>query len=95
MNTISYRRIREFVSLYPDAETPLSAWYKIAKKAAWKNLVEVKKDYPHADLVGRFVIFNIAGNKYRLISEIHFESNLLLIRHVLTHAEYDKDKWKI
>jgi mRNA interferase HigB len=95
MNTISYRRIREFIFLHPDAESPLNAWYKIAKKASWKNLVEVRIDYPHADLVGGFIVFNIAGNKFRPISEIHFEANLLLIRHVLTHAEYDKDKWKV
>ena len=94
MNTISYRRIREFVAIYPDAESPLSAWYKVAKKANWKNIVELRAAYPHADLVGRFIVFNIAGNKYRLISEIHFESDLLLIRRILTHGEYDKDKWK-
>lgn len=94
MNTISYRRIREFVSLHPNSESPLGAWYKIAKKAKWQNIVEVRQDYPHADSVGRFVVFNIAGNNYRLIAEIHYESQLVLIRHVLTHADYDKDKWK-
>ena len=94
MNTISYRKIREFVVLHPNSESSLSAWYKIARKAKWQNIVEVRQDYPHADLVERYVIFNIAGNNYRLIAEIHFESQLVLIRHILTHAEYDKEKWK-
>jgi mRNA interferase HigB len=94
MNTISYRKILEFVRLHPAAESSLSSWYKIAKKASWQNIVDIRKDYPHADLVGRFVVFNIAGNNYRLIAEIHFESQLVLIRHILTHADYDKGKWK-
>lgn len=94
MNTVSYRKIREFIRLHPNAESSLSSWYKIAKKARRQNIVDVRQDYPHADQVGRFVVFNIAGNNYRLIAEIHFESQLILIRHILTHAEYDKDKWK-
>jgi mRNA interferase HigB len=94
MNTISYRKIREFTALHPNAESSLSSWYKIARRAKWQNIVEVKQDYPHADSVGRFVVFNVAGNNYRLIAEIHFESQLVLIRHILTHAEYDKNKWK-
>ena len=94
MNTISYKKIREFVALHPNSESSLSSWYKIAKKAEWQNIAEVRESYPHADKVGRFIIFNISGNNYRLIAEIHFESKLVLIRHILTHAEYDKDKWK-
>lgn len=94
MNTILYRKIREFVISNPNSESSLGAWYKVAKKAKWQNIVDVRKDYPHADLVGRFVVFNISGNNYRLIAEIHFESQLVLIRYILTHKEYDKDKWK-
>lgn len=94
MNTISYRKIREFVALHPNSETSLNAWYKIAKKAKWQNIVEVRKDYPHADLVGSYLVFNIAGNNYRLIAEILFSSQRVLIRHILTHSEYDRGKWK-
>ena len=94
MNTISYRSIRELVALNPNADSSLNSWYKIARRATWQNIVEVRNDYSHADLVGRFVVFNIAGNNYRLIAEIHFDSQLVLIRHILSHSEYDKDKWK-
>lgn len=94
MNTISYRKIREFTALHPNSESSLSSWYKIAKKATWQNIVEVRENYPHADLVGHFTVLNIAGNNYRLIAEIHFDSQLILIRHILTHREYDRGKWK-
>lgn len=94
MNTISRRKIREFVALHPNAESSLSSWYKIATKAKWQNIVEVRNDYPHADLVGRLVVFNIAGNNVRLIAEIRYQSQSILIKHILTHAEYEKDRWK-
>ena len=94
MNTISYRKIREFIALHPNSESSLSSWYKIARKAKWQNIVEVRNDYPHADSVGRFVVFNIGGNNYRLIAEILFSSQRILIRHILTHSEYDRGKWK-
>lgn len=94
MNTISYRKIREFVVLHPNSESSLSSWYKISKKATWQNIIEVRNNYPHADLVGRFVVFNIGGNNYRLIAEILFSSQRILIRHILTHSEYDRGKWK-
>jgi mRNA interferase HigB len=95
MNTISYRKIREFVALHPNAESSLSSWYKIARRATWQNIVEVREDYPHADLVGRFTVFNIGGNNYRVIAESHFDAQSVLIRHIMTHGEYDKEEWKI
>lgn len=94
MDTISYRKIREFVVLHPNSESSLSSWYKISKKATWQNIIEVRNNYPHADSVGRFVVFNIGGNNYRLIAEILFSSQRILIRHILTHSEYDRGKWK-
>lgn len=69
MNTISYKRLREFAKLHKDAEASMAAWYKIAKKTAWRNIVEVRGDYPHADIVGKYVVFNVGGNKYRVVTE--------------------------
>ncbi len=94
MNTISRRKIRDFVALHPNSEPSLTSWYKIAIKAKWKSIVEVRQDYPHADLVGPLVVFNIAGNNVRLIAEIRYQSQSILIKHILTHAEYDRDRWK-
>ena len=94
MNVISYKRLREFASLYKDAATSLRAWYTVVKAANWQNLAEVKKVYPAADLVGRYTVFNIKGNKYRLIARIVYRSQTVFIIEVLTHEEYDLGKWK-
>jgi mRNA interferase HigB len=94
MNTISRRKIREFVRLHPDSESSLKAWYKIARKAQWRTFASVQQRYPQADLVGNYTVFNIRGNRYRLIAEINYQFQQILIREILTHEEYDKDKWK-
>lgn len=94
MNTLSFKKIREFVKHYPDSKSSLTAWYKITKKAHWRSLAEVKQVYPKADLVGNYTVFNIRGNHYRLIAEINYQFQQILIREILTHEEYDEDKWK-
>jgi mRNA interferase HigB len=94
VHVISRTRLREFWEQYADAESSLRLWYTRTKRASWHNLAEMKNDYPSADLVGRFTVFNIGGNKYRLIVRIEYERLEVYIRHLLTHAEYDTDKWK-
>jgi mRNA interferase HigB len=94
MRVISFRRIREFIGVHRDAESSLAAWYKIAKRTDWQNLVEVKQAYPSADLVGRYTVFNIGGNKYRLVARIVYRSRTLFIVAIMTHKEYDLGKWK-
>ena len=81
------------------AEPGLVFWHALTKKARWTCLADVRATFPHADAVavasGRNVIvFNIAGNKYRLITAIHYNRQLVFTLAVLTHAEYDKEKWK-
>ncbi len=94
MNVISLKRLRQFSSRHRDAEVPLSAWYRVVKRANWQNLAELKQVYPAADLVGRYTIFNVKGNKYRLIARIKYSSQTLFIVAVMTHEEYDLGKWK-
>ena len=94
MHVISRKKLREFWELHPKARPPLEAWFQIAKRAEWKSFAEVRQTFPKADRVGRFVVFDIGGNKYRLIVAIHFNRGKLYVRHVLTHAEYDEGKWK-
>jgi mRNA interferase HigB len=94
MHVISLKRLREFCSTRSDAENSLMAWYKTVKKADWQNLAEVKRVYPAADLVGRYTVFNIGGNKYRLIARIVYRSKTLFVVEVMTHEEYDLGKWK-
>lgn len=94
MNTISFARIREFVKDHPTAKPSLKAWFKTTQKSAWRSLAEVKRTYPHADLVGEFTVFNVGGNNYRVITYINYQHQQVLIKAVLTHREYDKDNWK-
>jgi mRNA interferase HigB len=94
MHVISRRKLREFWEEHPDAETPLSAWYKTAKKAQWQKFADVRAEYPSADQVGKCIVFNIGGNKYRLIVIISPNWRKVYVRFVLTHKDYDQGGWK-
>lgn len=63
-------------------------------KTDFGSFAELKRVYGSADKVGKFTVFDISGNKYRLVVAIHYNRKKVYIRHVLTHAEYDQDKWK-
>jgi mRNA interferase HigB len=84
----------EAAEKHTDLYAPLDAWYRIAKKAEWRSLEDVRTVLPAADGVGKFTIFNIKGNAFRLIVEINYKTGRLFVRHVLTHAVYDKGGWK-
>lgn len=91
---IAYKRIAEFLETHPGYEKcrdPLNAWYDVATEARWTNFARVRETYSHASQVGRYVIFNIAGNKIRLVTEIRYnlKPRIIYLRHVLTHPEYD------
>jgi mRNA interferase HigB len=94
MHIISYKRLREFVKRHADAQQALDNWYKVASRANWENLVEVQSVFPKAEAVSNFTVFNIKGNHYRLIVSIEYEKQLIYVKYVLTHAEYDQEKWK-
>jgi mRNA interferase HigB len=94
MHVITRKRISEFGGLHADSKGSLSAWYAIMDKTIFKSFAELRKTFPSADLVGNKVVFNIGGNKYRLIAAVHFNRGKLYIRNILTHAEYDKGGWK-
>lgn len=94
MHVITIRKLRDFWQQHPDAEEPLRRWYRISKKEQWKNLAETRREFPHADRAGVCTVFNIKGNAYRLISKIYYPNKTVLVRSVMTHAEYDKGIWK-
>jgi len=94
MHVISRKKLKEAAIRHGDLEGPLDAWFRIAKKAQWRNLAEVRKIFSSADAVGRWTVFNINGNQYRLIAEINYVFGRIYIRHVLTYAEYDRGGWK-
>jgi mRNA interferase HigB len=92
---ISRKKVREAATRQRDLEAPLDVWFRIAKKASWQNLADVRKTFASADLVNRWTVFNVKGNRYRrLITEINYRSQRVYVRHVLTHAEYDREEWK-
>jgi mRNA interferase HigB len=94
MHVISRRKLKEAAEREPDLKGPLDAWFRITRKAAWKNIADVRKTFSGADAVGKWTVFNIKGNHYRLISEINYFFGRVYVRHVLTHAEYDRGGWK-
>ena len=94
MHIITHSRLLAFSEKYPDTQTALDAWYRIMKKVRLTDFSELRRIFPSADLVGKCVVFNIGGNKIRLIAAIHYNKGRVYIRQILTHAEYSKDQWK-
>jgi mRNA interferase HigB len=94
MHIISRKAVVEFAEQHPDASQPLDGWYRIFKQINFQNLNQVRTFFPHADLVsrpdGEFIIFNVGGNKYRLVTRIFFSWNKVFVHRVMTHKEYDK-----
>lgn len=86
--------IVSFSRVHPDAAAPLDAWYRTVLRARWGNLVQARRDFPHADPVGERTVFNIAGNKYRLIARINYWTQKVFVLALLTTSEYDKGGWK-
>lgn len=72
----------------------IEAWYRIIKHSQFDTFSQLRKVFPSADHVGKFTVFNVGGNKARLIVAVHYNTQRVYIRHVLTHAEYDLNKWK-
>ena len=91
---ISRRAIREFSRKHGMAVAPLQYWFDITKRAVWLNPSDVRTDFNSVDFVGDLVVFDIGGNKYRLIAAIKYRWQVLYIRHILTHQEYDQGNWK-
>lgn len=98
MRVISKSRLREFWELpgRQDSEGPLQAWYThVSKKAvAWQSWGDLKAEIGTASLVGNCVVFNIGGNKYRLVTRVLYSSQTVYILKVMSHEEYDNEKWK-
>lgn len=94
MHIITRGRLLEFSAIHPTAEAGLEHWYRVMKRTDFGSLAELRQVFPHADQVGRLTVFNISGNRYRLIVAIHYNRRRVYVRHVLTHAAYDRGEWK-
>jgi mRNA interferase HigB len=94
MHLISIRKLRDDAAMYPSIGKVIEAWYAVVRKAEWKNLEDVRKIYRDAEAVGHFTVFNLKGNQYRLIVGIDYVSGTVYYKYLLTHADYNKEKWK-
>jgi len=94
MHVITRKRLIEFAQKHPEAESALDHWYRIVKRTNFNSFAELRKTFPSADHVGKLTVFNVGGNKMRLIAAVHYNRNIIYIRHVLTHKEYDRGTWK-
>jgi mRNA interferase HigB len=94
MHIITRKRLNEFADRHPEARSALQHWYQELKPRDVANFAELRGIFPSADKVGKFTVFNIGGNKARLIAAIHYNRCRIYVRAVLTHEEYDQGKWK-
>lgn len=93
MRIVSHRKLKDFYETkgHEDSRVPLERWYNITEKAEWRNLSEIKVDFPATDYVGnQHYVFNIKGNNYRLVVVVKFTIGYIFIRFIGTHKEYDK-----
>ena len=90
MHVISYKKIREFCAKHDDATSSLNRWYRIVKHETFQMFADVRQVFPSADQVGDFVVFNIGGNKYRLVVEIQYQAGIVWVKFIGTHTHYDK-----
>lgn len=93
MHVISKRRLREFWErpLRGDAQEPLEAWHAEAERSQWKNFADVKRSYSNASSVANDrIVFNIGGNKYRLIVGINYKAEIAFVKFIGSHKEYDQ-----
>ena len=99
MRIISRKRLRDFWERVPAAKKTLELWYKVINGARWAHFAELRKTFNHADVAttdngNPVVIFDVGGNKYRVITAVHFNRGICYILRVLTHKEYDTGQWK-
>ena len=94
VHVITRQALRRFWEKHHDSENALRAWFGMTRRAGWKHIVGVRQVFPQADAAGLYTVFNVCGNKYRLISQIDYETGKVFIHSVLTHAEYNRGRWK-
>lgn len=94
MHVITKSTLAAFWRVHPDAEQPLRDWFRLMDQNNFADFTALRATFASADIVGKMTVFNIGGNKYRLIAALHYNTSKVFIRQVLTHAEYDRNQWK-
>lgn len=93
MNVISKPRLLKLITTHPQAASVLLAWHKIARAADWSSLMQVRRNFPSADLVGMVLIFDILNNDLRLLTVVFWRSKRIYVKALLTHKQYDQKEW--
>jgi mRNA interferase HigB len=99
MRVISPKKLRSFWQQHPPAERPLRFWLRVAEAATWRSFAETRATFGSADIVqvksgATVTVFDVGGNKYRLIGAVHYNTQTLFVLRVFTHREYDRTNWK-
>jgi len=99
MHILSWGRIRDFIALHPESHGPMRAWFDCLQARRYKDFTDLRTVFPSVDRVHLMsgherYVFNVAGNKYRVICSIHFNRAKVYVRFVLTHAAYAREAWK-
>lgn len=94
MHIVTRKRLLEFAQKHSDCSSALESWYRIVKRTDFNSFNELRQTFPSADNAGNLTVFNIGGNKVRLITAIHYNTHRIYIRYILTHKEYDRGTWR-
>ncbi|RJP41962.1 MAG: type II toxin-antitoxin system HigB family toxin [Desulfobacteraceae bacterium] len=94
MHIITRKRLMEFAEKHPDCSTALESWHRIVKHTDFISFHNLRQTFPSADTVDNLTVFNIGGNRVRLIAAVHYTTKRIYIRHMLTHSEYDRGAWR-
>ena len=94
MRVIAKRPLVQFWTKHPEAERPFRSWLTLCRSKNFENFAQLKQTFRTVDKVGRFVVFDIGGNKFRLIVVVHVNRKRIYVRAVLTHEDYDQDQWR-
>jgi len=94
MHVITRKRLNDFSEIHPNTTSALAHWHQLMKRAVFRSFADLRQTFPSADQVRGLTVFNIGGNKARLIAAIHYNRRKVYVRAILTHQEYDQGKWK-
>jgi mRNA interferase HigB len=94
MRIITERRLREFRAVNKEAENVMRDWIRTVRLADWNTFADLRNTFNHADIFKNCTIFDVGGNKYRIIAKVKYKTHSVFIRSVLTHSEYDEKKWQ-
>jgi len=94
VHIVTRKRLVEFCKQHPDCSSAVETWYRIIKHTDFNSFANLRQVFPAADKIDNLTVFNIGGNKVRLVAAIHYNTHRVYIRHVLTHKEYDRGSWR-